>query len=219
MGQLQKTSSGLARRVLNFEATHSTSCSSSSIGTKEIVTISEAAETSVSESPETMVKNPSKVDIGPPAKKLADLKAATKSNEMPSTPRDLRKPWRVGKAGKNAVNTEVQSQSWAQRVIQTPTVSKVAWNSASKSQTVKTPVTSVSQRTPSAAILPKFDFSQPQSKPRVVKMETPPKIPKISPRGINYKQSIIITNFLILTPLARPSKLNLENSKNMEVFP
>lgn len=193
MGQLQKTSSGLARRMLNFEATHSTSCSSSSVGTKEIVTISEAVETSASESPETSVRSPSKVDTSQSIKKL-DVKAVTKSNELTSTPRDLRKPWRVGKAGKNAVNSEVQSQSWAQRVIQTPTVSKVAWSSATKCQTVKSQAVSSSQRTQPATLLPKFDFSQPQSKSRVVKTETLPKIPKTSPRGNNYKQPITIIN-------------------------
>ena len=172
--------------MLNFEATHSASCSSSGVVAKEIVTISEAAETSASESPEAAVRNPTRVDTGQPFKK-PDAKAANKSNELSSTPRDLRKPWRVGKAGKNAVNSEVQSQSWAQRVIQTSAAPKVAWNSTSKCQPVKTQATSSSPRIQSTTPLPKFDFSQPQSKPRVFKTETPPKISKISPRGNNYE--------------------------------
>ena len=184
MGQLQKTSSGLARRMLNFEATHSEN------GTKDITNlahtikpISEAVENSASEPSEVVPQSA----VRRITKPVADVKPVTKSNDL-VTARDVRKPWRAGKASKNAVNSEVQSQSWAQRVIQTPSTSKVhSLQPSPVTKLQKTPPASSLQRSqphsvPKIQLIPKFDFSQPQSKCRAVKTELP-KI-KTSPRAL-----------------------------------
>ena len=203
MGHLQKTPVGLARRMLSFEENAPTLSTPISLPSDVmnlehcIPPISEAVESLTSESVSaTIITNThqSKGDGTPlsvrrSTKTIAELKPP-KLNEAPRESKP-KSPWKVGKAGKNAVNSEVQSQSWAQRLTQTQNCKTPLHNPAPKTlpQNVgikAQPQTSTLRGQPVTAKvqpLPKFDFSQPQSKSRVMAKPEQQRLNRISPRS------------------------------------
>jgi hypothetical protein len=162
MGQLQKTPVGLARRILNFEdeSTSSPLFTSSVVETKALVTaeypiqtICEAAESIMQIIPTTeTVPQPAPsttTTIKKPASKTIPEARPSKSTEQSSTTARVTnvKPksspvWKVGKASKNAVNSEVQSLSLANKVQPQSTTPRVQSQSLShKGPVVPCPAT------------------------------------------------------------------------------
>ncbi|XP_057369813.1 S phase cyclin A-associated protein in the endoplasmic reticulum-like [Daphnia carinata] len=132
MGQLQKTPAGLARRILNFEEESSTSSffASTAMEAKALITteypiqtICEAAESLVPKLPTIpLVPQPTPTAARKTISKTGNEAKSSKPAEQASTARvTVIKPksgpvWKVGKASKNAVNSEVQSLSLANKV-------------------------------------------------------------------------------------------------------
>ena len=162
MGQLQKTPVGLARRILNFEdeSTSSPLFTSSIVETKALVTaeypiqtICEAAESIMQVLPTTeTVPQPAPsttTTMKKPASKTVPEARPSKSTEQSSTTARVTnvKPksspvWKVGKASKNAVNSEVQSLSLANKVQPQSTTPRVQSQSLShKGPVVPCPAT------------------------------------------------------------------------------
>jgi len=152
MGQLQKTPVGLARRILNFEdeSTSSPLFTSTVVETKALTaeypiqTICEAVESIIPILPTTeLVAQPTPPTVRKPASKTVPEARPNKSTEHSSTTARVTnvKPksspvWKVGKASKNAVNSEVQSLSLANKVQSQSTTPRIQ----SQSSSHKTPV-------------------------------------------------------------------------------
>ena len=193
IGQLQKTPVGLARRILNFEEESAISphfnSTSLVVETKAHVTAEYPIQT-ICEAAETVVANLSTVESTPqsaPAtvrranSKTAEPIRPSKSAESSSTARVANiKPksspvWKVGKASKNAVNSEVQSLSLAHKVQSQSATQRIppqglshkipAPCSTTKSQS--SPTQSWAQRVQSVPL------TQQQSKSKLIKLEPP----------------------------------------------
>jgi hypothetical protein len=152
MGQLQKTPVGLARRILNFEDESASSplFTSTVVETKPLTaeypiqTICEAAESIIPILPTTeTVAQPAPPTVRKSASKTVPEARQSKSTEQSTTAARVTnvKPksspvWKVGKASKNAVNSEVQSLSLANKVQSQSTTPRIQ----SQSSSHKTPV-------------------------------------------------------------------------------
>lgn len=152
MGQLQKTPAGLARRILNFEEESATAPFFTSTGMEAkalvttefpIQTICEAAESLVPKLPSPpLVPQTAQSTTRKTISKTGNEVKSSKSAEPASSARvTVVKPkstpvWKVGKASKNAVNSEVQSLSLANKVQSQSATPRILLQSTShKAQT------------------------------------------------------------------------------------
>jgi len=192
MGHLQKTPVSLARRMLTFEEDptdadliiETTKLSESTpvvpAADFQIQTISEANETNAPKP--VAVPNPSIA----PLSTSATLRKATNRNKLdaakPSKPTEssaisstgrtpavvIKPAWKVGKASKNAVNSEVQSLSQNHKAS--------PQHSAASSTVPSVKASSQQSWAQRLQSTPKFDLSQPQSKSKLNKPAEPVKV-------------------------------------------
>ena len=169
MGHLQKTPAGLARRILNFEEESSLASSLKSTTLTEakipvtaeypIETICEAAETPlIIHSSDELPTQPAPASNVRQTKKVnAETHRPSKTTETTncsraSSTRVKSSPiWKVGKASKNAVNSEVQSLSLAHKVQSPATVFQRVQSVASKVSSSNPPIKSQPTQTQSWA--------------------------------------------------------------------
>lgn len=207
MGQLQKTPGGFARRILNFEeeSVVTPHLNTVIVETKALVTAEYPIQT-ICEAAETGSTNTTTVPVTPlPAtsRKLTtktgpETNKSSRSGEVTiSRSTTLSKPKsppmiKAGKASKNAVNTEVQSLSLAQKVQPQP-----------GSQAQRTQPPSVLQRSLPISASPRIQSSQQaqswaqriqsvpvtQQSPRT--KPTKPDLPKSVARQVVVRQPVV----------------------------
>lgn len=194
MGHLQKTPVGLARRILNFED----ESLPSPLGTKVVLeakalvtaeypiqTICEAAEASIPSKPiaESSSQSAPTNLRRQPSKPAPEANRSSKSDGASSSRIANIKPkpspvWKVGKASKNAVNSEVQSLSLAHKVppqslpthkVQSQSISHKGPPSCSSLRSQPSQTQSWAQR------IQNVPASQQQSRSKSIKSE-PPKV-------------------------------------------
>ena len=195
MGHLQKTPVGLARRILNFNedvaAAAAAAAAVAAAGPLQsagfpIQTIMEGNDeaTTANQNAPLVIAAPVVAQGGRPAAKtplpsggqkptepvssrLATKSADDKTIRAASLTAGSKpvKTWKVGKAGKNAANSQVQSLGNGTRLV-VVTATTTTTTSSSSGVTTSTKVVGHQQQSWAQRLqaMPKFDLSQPQSK-------------------------------------------------------
>lgn len=204
MGHLQKTPIGLARRILNFnEESVQSGLGAPETGNKPAITATYPIQT-IMEANEASI-----TAVVVPAARARTIGEKTPQPAKPAKPAGpvgstiataaaKPKTWKVGKASKNAVNSEVQS------------LGKVTTPRVSPAQLQSTQQQSWAQRVQS---LPKFDLSQPQSKSKLnnTKSESAKTTSRSTPSTQRLTHSASSTLSTSTAPSSNPMQSELED--------